>query len=1124
MLLYKRILSLILLIGIVLSVPAQINRTVDTKVADLLAQMPAGNAMYRDKLMNEMLMLGNEGRETICLQIIEPGTGDDTKARFAVESYSKYLSTALDKKEPADWEVLLVEMIEKSSSAEVKAFFIRQLEFVGTDYCIEPLSRFLQDEVLITPAIKSMLLSDAAKSTSYFAQALDNAKRLQQLELVKAIGASGEKTYSNKLIALFDQANDTLKQILLDALACTTDEAAGTFIFAKAKAAGFNPDTTGAVFALLKYCELASASDNVKISKWVITIQKKTTSVQVRTNAMLLLSRINELPAKNTILVKALNSKEKSHRVAAIEEAIRLNLPVEPWVKKLNSSKSEEVQKEILYFLSQVNDKNHLSSVEPLLKSKDGGVRAEALVCYAMLGDEAVSEAVLSFMANSTEQSDFKAAHKALLLCIGTSSIDQTLLLFDKMPEQGKVVLMDIWGARQYKPAFEVLMEQIGDGTTECKVVAMKNLASVSSASDMRVLLNQFNTTNDKTDRNYIAAAVEKIYQESDNIEQANLLIYEASSKGDIMGYISLFKTIGDKEALGKVFGIYNANQSQEALNALVSWNNPAAYEILYAIADSEKVSDIDRKKAFKGYVNMVSGSLLPDDQQLLLLRKIMPIAKDTEEQKMLISSLASVKTFLAFVYVNQFLKHPELKHDAANVLAKIAMPDPGVNNGLSGQIVKEGLSQAMAHITGPDSQYLKIDIETYIANLSGDAGYVSMFNGKDLSGWQGFIANPVKLAGYSSYKKARMQKEADKKMTENWSIKDGCIVFNGKGHNLCSVKEYGDFEMIVDWRITKAGDSGIYLRGTPQVQVWDTSRVEVGAQVGSGGLYNNQKYASKPLLVADNPIGEWNTFYIRMIGERVTVYLNGLLVVDNVVMENYWDRSIPIFPKGPIELQAHGTDLAFRDVYIRELDVSAFNLSEEEKVEGFTSLFNGIDLSGWVGNKTDYQVKNGEISVNPKNGGHGNLFTEKEYADFIYRFDFKLTPGANNGLGIRAPLKGDAAYVGMELQILDNTAPVYAKLKPYQYHGSVYGVIPARRGFLKPVGEWNSEEVIVKGNKIKITLNGVVIVDGDIAEASKNGTMDGKEHPGLKRTKGHIGFLGHGSEVYFRNIRIKEL
>lgn len=198
---------------------------------------------------------------------------------------------------------------------------------------------------------------------------------------------------------------------------------------------------------------------------------------------------------------------------------------------------------------------------------------------------------------------------------------------------------------------------------------------------------------------------------------------------------------------------------------------------------------------------------------------------------------------------------------------------------------------------------------------------------------------------------------------------------------------------------------------------------------------------------------------------------------------------------------------------------------SSEAQVQedGFVSLFNGTDLTGWTGNNHSYAVENGTIVIRPDQGG-GNLYTEKEYADFIFRFEFKLTPGANNGLGIRTPLKGDAAYVGYELQILDNTADKYKELEPYQYHGSVYGIIPAKRGHLKPLGEWNSQEVWVKGEDIRITLNGTVIVDGNLKEASENGTMDGKDHPGLERKSGHIGFLGHGSVLWFRNIRIKEL
>ena len=191
---------------------------------------------------------------------------------------------------------------------------------------------------------------------------------------------------------------------------------------------------------------------------------------------------------------------------------------------------------------------------------------------------------------------------------------------------------------------------------------------------------------------------------------------------------------------------------------------------------------------------------------------------------------------------------------------------------------------------------------------------------------------------------------------------------------------------------------------------------------------------------------------------------------------------------------------------------------------DGFRPLFNGKELAGWTGNLTGYVPESGGRLVCYPEKGKGNLYTIREFDNFHLHFEFKLTPGANNGLGIRTPLEGDAAYEGMEIQILDNSDMQYKDLKPYQFHGSIYGVVPAKREFLKPVGEWNSEEVIADGPSIKVILNGTTIVDANIDEASKNGTLDRQEHPGLKRSKGHIGFLGHGSKLEFRNIMIKEL
>lgn len=193
------------------------------------------------------------------------------------------------------------------------------------------------------------------------------------------------------------------------------------------------------------------------------------------------------------------------------------------------------------------------------------------------------------------------------------------------------------------------------------------------------------------------------------------------------------------------------------------------------------------------------------------------------------------------------------------------------------------------------------------------DHSWVPLFNGKDLTGWKGLVKDPPSRAKMAPEELAAAQAAADASMRAHWSVQDGVLHYDGKGESLCTARDYGDFEMEVDWKIPPKGDSGIYLRGSPQVQIWDNP-------VGSGGLYNNQKGPHDPLVFADNPVGEWNTLRIVMIGEVVTVWLNGKLVVDRTVLENYWERDKPIYPTGQIELQNHGGELWFRSISISEL------------------------------------------------------------------------------------------------------------------------------------------------------------------------------------------------------------
>ena len=509
--------------------------------------------------------------------------------------------------------------------------------------------------------------------------------------------------------------------------------------------------------------------------------------------------------------------------------------------------------------------------------------------------------------------------------------------------------------------------------------------------------------------------------------------------------------------------------------------------------------------------------------QRLLDLQKQLEKTTNPVQKKNIIWQASKIPGIGSFMFVAGFLNDPALTTMAANTLSKLALNDASIR----GNEVRSILENCLQNIHGEDSSILVPALAAHLKKMPYDYGYVSLFNGKDLTGWKGLVANPIARSKMSDSALQAAQVKADIKMREDWVVKDGLLNYTGNlhGENLATVKQYSDIEMFIDWKIQEKGDAGIYLRGTPQVQIWDTSRREVGAQVGSGGLYNNQKNVSKPLVVADNKVGEWNSFHIIMKGDKVTVYLNGILVTDNITLENYWDHNLPLFAKEQIELQAHGTFVSYRNIYLRELPTNeAVTLNEAEKKEGFSLLFDGTHINEWTGNTAGYLVQEGALVVSPENGSGGNLYTKNEYSDFVYRFDFQLTPAANNGIGVHAPLEGDAAYVGMEIQVLDSEHPKYAQLQPYQYHGSVYGVIPAKRGYLKPVGEWNSEEIMVKGTKIKVTLNGTVIVDADYAAASKNGTIDHNQHPGLLNKTGHIGFLGHGDIVRFKNMRIKPL
>ena len=416
----------------------------------------------------------------------------------------------------------------------------------------------------------------------------------------------------------------------------------------------------------------------------------------------------------------------------------------------------------------------------------------------------------------------------------------------------------------------------------------------------------------------------------------------------------------------------------------------------------------------------------------------------------------------------------------------------------------------------------------TQATDLDVPEGFTAVFNGDDLTGWHGQPHfDPRKLAEMSDEDRAAQLKEWTADAEEHWSVEDGELVNDGHGAYLVTDKNYTDYELLIDYKTVPRADSGIYLKNNPQVQIWDYTdekKFGIGSDKGSGGLWNNSAGArgKDPLHLADKPFGEWNHFRIRQIGARTSVWLNDQLVVDHAIMENYWDRKEPLFPEGPIALQTHGGEIRWKNIFLREIPAEEANqilASHEES--GFQSVFNGKNLDGWAGAVANYEVVNGAIRC--KAGHGGVLHTEDEYEDFVARLEFRLPPGGNNGLAIRTPGQGDPAYNAMcELQVLDSKHPKYASLDPRQYHGSAYGMVAAKRGFLRPAGEWNFQEVKVSGSKIRVELNGNVILDTDLADVTE--FMGDRPHPGKTRTSGFFGFAGHNDPVEYRNVSLRSL
>ncbi|MFE2862764.1 MULTISPECIES: DUF1080 domain-containing protein [Sphingobacterium] len=1108
------------------------NRTTATKIADVLAQQPAEEKEKFLLAMHELEGFSSDDVVTFLKGLKAPGS-NNAPIEFAANSYSFYVNQPGKEQQKRVFVEGLAKSIAQLSEPTNQVFALRLLRQCADNTAIPAVATCLTNDYLADAAARTLVSIRTPESTAALEKALAaSTTEKTAIALVTALGDLKDKNAESAILGLTQKYNsDGFQRTALIALSKIGGTASESLFQEKLNAAGYSYDKLDAVGLGIDYAQALIDNkhdqDAVKFLNKFFQESQKAKSINGQIASLKLLTTIDPAKQQKNLLA-AVKSDNGAYRNIALQLLGKYGKGADAKsLLALASKGTPEVQESVLNYLAHNGSASSLKLIQALVNKTQSPVTKLAGLSALNTLSQGKETNTLIQALNADQQ--FNNSVKALILSSKDANVvtdvNNALATVD---DDKKIQLLDILSKRSNNASSKAVLA-IKSANPAVEEAINKALPNVAQESDLEELFGRLNNTTDNKSAVLLQRAIVNVVQSSTNSKGLTEQLAANISKSaapNTAKYFPIFAGLGDAQSLKAVTAYLNNNNTglrSAAIESLASWSTSNALPELVSLSRTEKDDNLFNT-VYRGLIKSISSSSNTPEQKTLLLRDAFNVAKTTDQKKAALSALQPTGTYQSLVFAADLMSDAQLGGTAANVAMNIAM-----DNKFYGKKVREVLEQVIGKLSGSESGYLKEAVIRYLAEMPIKEGYVSMFNGKDLSGWKGLVADPIKRSKMNEKTLAAEQAKADDIMRKGWTASNGEIAFSGKGDNLATVKKYGDFEMLVDWKLENyggiEGDAGIYLRGTPQVQIWDIANTRVGAQVGSGGLYNNQKNESKPLKVADNATGEWNTFKIKMVDDKVTVWLNGQLVTDNIPLENYWDRNQSIFPTEQIELQAHGSVVYYRDLFIKEFPrKQIFKLSDQEKKEGFEVLFDGTNLDKWTENQAYVVNDEGYIWVYPNAKFGGNLYTKEEYADFIYRFDFKLTPGANNGVGIRAPLEGDAAYEAMEIQVLDDGADVYKDLKQYQYHGSIYGVVPAKKGHLKPVGEWNSEEIVVKGNRIKVTLNGAVIVDADIAEASKNGTLDGKQHPGLKRTFGHIGFLGHGTEVFFKDIRVKKL
>ncbi len=916
----RRMIAVVVFCALVPAGLAHAVMSIKARIDAILVQYPADSAAKKEALAAALMSTGRDGILELCRRLAGPGKGDDASARFAVDSLTlRAARPGAPEKDRALLVESLLDGLQKALDADVKDFLISQIQLAGRNEAVKPLSRYLTDARLGGPAIRALQSIPTPEAEKALIRALGSSGGMNRTALVTALGNLRSRPAAKKIILFTGSPDPVLRNAALRALAEIGEAASEAILRYIPVAASAAERYAAAEHYLLFARRRAEAGDRAKAAAIARAVTEKFISPPesgIRSQALTLLAEIDGQGVLPELLA-AIDSPDREFRAYALSIGQPMAGPeiTKLWLTKL-AGVHPDVQADIIGMLGRRGDKDALPAIRELISGSESAVRPAAMEAAFLLGGFAILPDFMPIVATAGPD-EAETLKSILLVSAGADAISFAAAALPGAAPPARKALIEFLAAREVRDQADLIFKEAASDNPDVRAAAMEALKSVVRETDLSRIIDLLLAAPSSAEVRPLQSAVMAAANRIMDPEKRADSILEALEKAPVDRKPDLIKPlagIGGNRALLAVIEYTKSADPQvqtAAVSTLAGWIDGSAAPSLLAIVRDA----VDRKYAYlalQGYVRLMNASEKPAEEKLALLKEAMGLARDAAERRVVVGGYGAIRGIESFRAAASWLDDPEIRPRAASAAARIAMPVPG-EPGLGGVETARTLKRAAAFI---ESEWIRDLAEGFAEEILAGQGFFALFNGEDLTGWQGLVEDPVKRLKMAPAALDAAQRKADEDMRLHWKAEDGILVFDGKGHSLCTAREYRDFEMFVDWKIEASGDSGIYLRGAPQVQIWDPAQWPEG----SGGLYNNKIGPAKPLKPADNPVGSWNTFHILMKGERVTVYLNDILVVDNVVMENYWERDKPIYPVGRIELQAHSTALRFRNIRLREI------------------------------------------------------------------------------------------------------------------------------------------------------------------------------------------------------------